>query len=1249
MCPNNQSLPVTVCLDYSLNTLKCNASGWEHLILTFEPKHWNERTLEETKIEHISLHQAVKNENLALLETELKVLQQFGQGKLVPKTKFKRKILALKINRKDIQGLTALHIAAQKDNTRMCQLLYDYSKVSGESAPQLDIFIKDNKGATAIHYAAQGKFRNDDSKIEMVENEEYEPLKSVCVNEETSLKKLLTWGNDKMLTEVKDDNGMTPLHWAAKHNNICAAVQLVTHFLKRNQCETSFITKCGPKAAPSKAAQLIDHQDNYGRTALLICAAHDKKDTAKLLVKSNADMKIKDGHGWTALHYAASEGNSYVCRLILQQAKDTQLLHELQHMVDGMNNTPLHVACEKGNLEAVELLLEYDVGGNLLSKENQKGNTPLILAASIGGLDIIKLLLKGNVDVNHKNNEGKTALHFAARFNHTDVLQYLVSRGANPRAEDGSRIIPIVLAAHYGSIEALYYLLENHGYCQFEDHMHKTCLHWAVEANRLEVAKVLICHKLSSSSVGLKDPQGNTALHIASTLGYHHVVRLLLGKFDKKWKKCDRGKLPIHLAAQNGHTEVIKIILDFDPGQICSRDKEGNTPLINAALNGKEDAAFCLVEQRANLDQHNSKQLTALSCCAMNDYTKTALHLLKAGASTAVQNSNGATPLHIACMEGSASMVKLLLKYDASVTARDGKGYNPLDLAIKYRHKACAKEIIQSSKWKAALRNMTVINEKTGLISTPLREMIKSMPDTADLVFNRCTVVSTDYDPEDDEFWVEFNFEFLDDMYTSASWKQLHEAAGEMGLMVDTPHCFNEDRSMEKSCSSYSDTSHVLRDNHPLALIVNHNSSQLLHHPLVLDLLSYKWSRYGRNIYYALLLVYFVFLSALSAYLLSIPPPYGVVIKGNGSNVCFELKDGANAYWKREDCTCCQYGSRGDVFNTALSSVVLVVASLSLLKEVFQAWKSKLAYFLSFDNYMEVASYSLAITAVLDWSEQTKLTGIKEDWQWQLAAICMLTSWLTLALFLRKLPTLGIYVIMILDIVKTFAKFFATFLLFIIAFAYFFYMLLQNQAEFNTWWGSLIKTTVMMIGEMDFSTIFYSDQDECSASNSTTCYSKTALFYPELTYSIFAFFLVLMPIIVMNLLVGLAVDDIKSVQNQANDAKMGMQIQLALEVEFMLPQALQKHFVVGVHRIYPNKIHKQSTIKKFLFNDKVVTAVLTNKWLSQLHDQEESRIEMKSKVAKQSESVKRKIKKLMKQCEELNENIRMLARESLQE
>ena len=68
-----------------------------------------------------------------------------------------------------------------------------------------------------------------------------------------------------------------------------------------------------------------------------------------------------------------------------------------------------------------------------------------------------------------------------------------------------------------------------------------------------------------------------------------------------------------------------------------------------------------------------------------------------------------------------------------------------------------------------------------------------------------------------------------------------------------------------------------------------------------------------------------------------------------------------------------------------------------------------------------------------------------QEWQWQLGVFTVFFAWMNFLLFLRRLPRIGIYVVMIVEILKTFLRFFAIFFLFIVAFAICFTILLKNQ------------------------------------------------------------------------------------------------------------------------------------------------------------------------------------------------------------
>ena len=61
--------------------------------------------------------------------------------------------------------------------------------------------------------------------------------------------------------------------------------------------------------------------------------------------------------------------------------------------------------------------------------------------------------------------------------------------------------------------------------------------------------------------------------------------------------------------------------------------------------------------------------------------------------------------------------------------------------------------------------------------------------------------------------------------------------------------------------------------------------------------------------------------------------------------------------------------------------------------------------------------------------------------------MAIVLAWLNLLVYIRQLPFLGIYVIMFIDILKTFLSFAAIFFIFIVAFSLGFHALILNEGE----------------------------------------------------------------------------------------------------------------------------------------------------------------------------------------------------------
>jgi Ion transport protein len=95
---------------------------------------------------------------------------------------------------------------------------------------------------------------------------------------------------------------------------------------------------------------------------------------------------------------------------------------------------------------------------------------------------------------------------------------------------------------------------------------------------------------------------------------------------------------------------------------------------------------------------------------------------------------------------------------------------------------------------------------------------------------------------------------------------------------------------------------------------------------------------------------------------------------------------------------------------------------------------------------------------------------------------------------------------------------------------------------------SILKTFVMMIGELEFEDVFYPDKKDV----------EKPVPYPITTHLIFFTFVVLVTIILMNLLVGLAVSDIQGLQASAGLNRLSRQAELVARLEGLLFSKLLK-------------------------------------------------------------------------------------------
>ncbi|KAK8403151.1 hypothetical protein O3P69_000977 [Scylla paramamosain] len=148
------------------------------------------------------------------------------------------------------------------------------------------------------------------------------------------------------------------------------------------------------------------------------------------------------------------------------------------------------------------------------------------------------------------------------------------------------------------------------------------------------------------------------------------------------------------------------------------------------------------------------------------------------------------------------------------------------------------------------------------------------------------------------------------------------------------------------------------------------------------------------------------------------------------------------------------------------------------------------------------------------------------------AAISAFFSWVEFMMLLGRFPSLGSYVLMFTRVARSIIKFLAAFSSFIIGFALSFMVLFPKKSEFNTLPLSFTKTLMMMIGEIEFSNLI-SDLDPLSG-------------------VFLVAFLFLVCILMTNLLIGLAVNDLPDLKRQGKIRRLSKQVSYLVSYERLM-------------------------------------------------------------------------------------------------
>jgi ankyrin len=437
----------------------------------------------------------------------------------------------------------------------------------------------------------------------------------------------------------------------------------------------------------------VDVKDPNGNTPLLTMFSNDLQyghrdyriKMLKQLLQSGADINACNDDGFTPLHMVIWHGNQEELKEVLLYKPDlnaqtrsgdtafhllmggpnrhvpvqppSQVVGKLQSImiyakeisassnhdsgrIEGLEiankrgHLPIHVACEKRNLEAVRFLLNSGYVPDVNIRTLQSRSTPLHFVSCWfePELSITLDLLDRGADVNATNSMKITPLHDAATAGYLEVLKALIERGARSNVKSRLGYTPWMCAAMNSQSEAMVYLKE----CAEAEHLNNLDRPLEPKNETREEDD-----RGSSSSENEDEDQDGDEDNPASDykglpkhkIGQKQAMRkalrnseyglcqmLLETGFDPNQILTTKNKeTALHLATS---PDLIRLLLQHG-AQVNSVDVWGCEPIHESAREGRHENMKILIKAGAKIDARNYWMTTSLHWAASNDHLET--------------------------------------------------------------------------------------------------------------------------------------------------------------------------------------------------------------------------------------------------------------------------------------------------------------------------------------------------------------------------------------------------------------------------------------------------------------------------------------------------------------------------------------------------------------------------------------------------------------------------------------------------